>query len=110
MDKERTYKIAKEFNIVENVQKLENELLQVKGVVRVEFDLCGFYDNLNQVIFLTKYDIATDSKDYFNQRRELINNVLEVANNNGLKRTEDSIEDYGTHFYFVMRCNKNWSK
>lgn len=110
MKKERQHMIAKEFNILENVKKLESELLQIKGVVEIEFDLCGFYDNLNQVIFLTKYDIPSNSINYFSQRKELVNRVLEVAENNGLKRTKDNIEDYGQHYYFVTKCNKDWIK
>ncbi|WP_346938121.1 hypothetical protein [uncultured Clostridium sp.] len=105
--KEKQIKIAEEFNIIEKIKKLESDLLQVKGVLNVEFDLCGFYDNLNQVIFLTKYNITND-ENYFEERKNLINNVLKVAQNNGLKRTEDSIEDYGEHFYFVTRCSKEW--
>jgi len=107
--KNKQYIIAREFNIFDRIQKLENEFLQVKGVVEVEFDLYGFYDNMNQVIFLTKYEI-NDNQDYFKTRKELINNVLTVANNNGLTITEDTIEDYGTSFYFVTRCNKEWIK
>lgn len=103
----RTEKIAKEFNIVDKVQKLENELMQVKGCVKVDFDLFGFFDNMNQVIFVAHYDIEAD-KDYFVKRKEFINNILKVANNNGLTRTEDQIEDYGTSFYFVTRYNKEW--
>ena len=107
MIKEKQSKIAEEFNIIEKIKKLENDLLQVKGVLNVEFDLCGFYDNINQVIFLTEYDIVNDG-NYFEKRKNLIDNVLEVAQNNGLKRTEDSIEDYGKHFYFITRCSKEW--
>jgi len=105
--KEKQIKIAEKFNIIEKIKKLESDLLQVKGVVSVDFDLCGFYDNLNQVIFLTKYNIAND-ENYFEERKNLINNVLKVAQNNGLNRTEDRIEDYGEHFYFVTGCSKEW--
>lgn len=108
--KEREINIAKEFNITDNINKLEKELLQVDGVIDVEFDLFGFYDNMNQVIFLAKYDIPVSLENYFPERRRLVNEVIITANNNGLKRTGDSIEDYGEHFYFVMECDKSWIK
>ena len=109
MKKEKGYQIAKEFNILEKVKKLENDLLKIKGVSSVEFDLCGFYDDIYQVIFLTEYDILVDN-DYFKNRKELINRVLETAKENGLTKTEDIIEDFGASFYFVTRCNKDWIK
>lgn len=106
--KERELRTAKQFNIVDKVEKLEKELLEVNGVTEVEFDLDGFYDNMHQVIFLTKYDIPVASENYFELRKQLLNNVIKVANNNGLAKTEDRIEDYGEHFYFVMKYGKEW--
>lgn len=106
----REIKVAKEFHILEKVQKLELELLNVCGVTKVEFDLYGFYDNLNQVIFLTKYHIPVNEKEYFQYRKQLKNKVLVVARDNGLTRTEDRIEDYGEHFYFVTKCDRSWLK
>lgn len=108
--KDREINIAKEFNIISNVEKLESELLQIKGVTQVEFDLCGFYDNMNQVIFLAKYDIPVNLENYYEQRKQLISDVISVANNNGLIRTEDGIEDYGAHFYFVMKHDTSWTR
>ena len=106
--KEKTLYIAKRFSILNKVEKLEKELLKIKGVVEVDFDLSGFYDDLNQVIFLTKYDIPISIENYCQVRKQLINDVLKVANKNGLKRTEDRIEDYGEWFYFVTSCNDDW--
>lgn len=106
--KEREYKIAKEFNIVDMVEKLQSELLQVDGVTEVDFDLSGFYDNLNEVIILTKYSIPCDMEKYFEKRKELKKQVVSIAEGNFLTRTEDSIEDYGEHFYFVFHCFKEW--
>lgn len=63
---------------------------------------------MHQVIFLTKYNIPTASENYFELRKQLINDVIRVANNNGLRRTEDRIEDYGEHLYFVMKYGKGW--
>lgn len=106
--KKRELRTAIKFNIIDKVEKLEKELLEIEGVTEVEFDLDGFYDDMYQVIFLTKYYIPVASENYFELRKQLINDVIRVANNNGLRRTEDRIEDYGEHFYFVMKYGKGW--
>ena len=106
--RERDRRTAKNFKIVDKCEKLENELLQIKRVTEVEFDLDGFYDNIHQVIILTKYDIPVTLDNYYEVRRQLLKAVIKVAANNELTRTEDRIEDYGQHFYFVFRCSKNW--
>ena len=107
--KERTIKTAKSFGILEKVKKLEKELLEIDGVTDVEFDLDGFYDDLHQVIFLTKYDISVADENCFQKRKELIDAVLVVIKNNGLNKTEDTVEDYGEHFYFVTSYGKAWA-
>lgn len=106
--RERELRTAKQFNIIDKVEKLEKELLEINGVTEVDFDLNGFYDNMQQVIFLTKYNIPVTSENYFELRKQLLRDVIKVANNNDLTKTEDRIEDYGEHFYFVMKYGKEW--
>jgi len=108
MKDERTLRTAETYNIAELVNSLETALLEVSGVTDVEFDLDGFYDNMNQVIFLTKYEIPPGSIDYYGKRRRLISEVIDIAKEYGLSRTEDHIEDYGEHFYFVFSCDERW--
>lgn len=105
---ERTKKTAEEFGITDKLEALTSDLMQIKGVVNVEYDLDGFWDNMRQVIFLPKYDIPVEADDYFKQRSEMLKNVLETAKQHGLTRTEDSIEDYGEHFYIVTQHDKSW--
>ena len=93
---------AKRFGILERIEALRADLLLCKFIEKVEFDLSGFYDNLNQVIILTKYDIPTSSPTYYPDRHDLIESVLHIAQEHGLSRTGDMIEDYGKHFYFVF--------
>lgn len=95
---------AERFGILERIEKLRADLLLCKFVEKVEFDLSGFYDNLNQVIVLTKYDIAPGA-DYFMDRYDTIDAVIRTAEQHGLSRTEDLIEDHGTWFYFVFRIS-----
>lgn len=58
--------------------------------------------------FLTKYNIPAELENYFELRKQLINDVIKVANDNGLRCSEDRMEDYGEHFYFVMKYEKEW--
>lgn len=106
----RTERTARHFNIMENIEKLENELLKIDRVTKIDFDLDGFYDSIGQVIFLTKYDIPAEMENYFEVRKQLLENVIKVAKENGLTRTEDRIEDYGEWFYFVMKHNNEWNR
>ena len=105
---EKEYCIAKQFNIINNIKKLESELLRTPYVSKVEFDLNGFYDNMKEVIILVKYDIPVLDENYFLKRKEIIAKVIGASNENGLVRTGDRIEDYGEHFYFVFECSSDW--
>lgn len=89
-------------------KELEQELLQIGRVKKIEFDLDEFYSNIYQVIILATYDIPVTLENYFEARKEVVNNIVNVAGTYGLTRTEDRIEDYGTAFYFVFRCSKEF--
>lgn len=106
--KEREIRTAKKFGILDKCQELEQELLQIGRIKKIEFDLNGFYSDIYQVIILARYDIPITLENYFETRKEVVKNIIKVAGNYGLTRTEDSIEDYGTTFYFVFRCSKEW--
>lgn len=84
MMNEKTRRTAERFNIIDKVEKLQKELLQIDGVIDVEFDIDGFYDNIGDFIFLTKYDIPVNLENYFEVRKQLKQNVIGVAKNNGL--------------------------
>jgi hypothetical protein len=105
--KDRDKNTALHFGIMDKCEKLEKELLQIDGITEVKFDLDGFWSGIYQVIILTKYDIPVSLENY-EVRKSVINQVIKVAKGNSLKRTEDAIEDYGEHFYFVFRCMKEW--
>lgn len=65
----------------------------------------GFYDNLNQVVILAKYELG-----YLDSRTPITQAIIEVCKNNDLYPSGDSIEDYGAHLYFVRRCGKTWKR
>lgn len=100
--KDRHMKTAAIYGILDRIKSIESDLLGIEYVGGVEFDLDGFYDDFDQVIILVKYDIPIASNTYFTDRKRLLISVIEKAKEHGLKRTEDRIEDYGEHFYFVF--------
>lgn len=109
---ENEIKIAESFNILDKCQKLEKDFLRLSRITKVEFDLNGLYDNIYhdniyQVIILVKYEIPMElgPKKYFRIRTNILKKVLEIAQNNQLIRTDDSIEDYGEYFYIVFDCS-----
>ena len=104
---EKSERTAKRFNIYDRILKLEKELLSIEGAVDVIFYLDGFCDVLNELIILVKSDIPVTIGGHWKRKKEFKNDIISIALNNGLSRTQDSIEDYGDHFYFfVMNCNK----
>lgn len=102
----RTEKTAREFGVTEIIRKIENELMTHDGIFEVDFDLDGLYDNLNQVIILVGYKVPFET--YFEDRAKVLQYTVKIAKENGLKRTCDSVEDYGQHLYFVFSC-KEWN-
>lgn len=110
MQRERDIQTAERFGITAQCESLEADLLKIPGVVDVEYDLDGFYDDMHQVIFLTKYDLHPRRPDYWQARREMLHAIISTAEAHGLFPTGDRIEDYGEHFYFVRRCGQGWDK
>ena len=106
--RERDYVTAKRFGVLERIQEFEKKLLEVDHVIDVEFDLDGFYDDIRQVIFLPRYDIPYDTPEYFEVRKTMLQQCLDVAKDFGLNSSGDRIEDYGEHFYIVRSCDKSW--
>ena len=105
---ERTNRIIERYNLTEKIEKLTGDLLKIPNAVGVEYDLDGFLDNIPQVIFLVEYDIPVAAENYFDLRSDLRRDVLTVAREHGLRKSEDLIEDYGKHFYFVFYHDESW--
>ena len=102
MLRERDRKTAEHFGILDRIERLRTDLMEIEGVIDVDFDLDGFWNGIHQVIFLTKYLLPFD--DYFTARNKMVHSILECAQRHGLSKTEDRIEDYGEHLYFVTAC------
>lgn len=103
--KDREYRTAVRFGVLEKLIDIEKELLGVEYIKEVEFDIDGFYDNINYVIVVFKYDVPLHGKDYFNKRHEMLRQMLEIMRQHGCVRTNDAIEDYGEHYYVVTECD-----
>ncbi len=110
MKDNRHREIAKRYNILDKVESLEKDLLKIDGVAEIDWDLDGFLDNLHQVIFLTRYNIPVSVQNYYELRKKLRYEVLITAREHGLTKTEDTIEDYGEHFYWVFHHDSSWIK
>lgn len=108
--RERDRLTAERFGLLEKVENLEQELLKIDHVVDVEFDLDGFYSDIYQVIILPKYDVPVTTPDYFDVRKTMLQNVLDVTREHGLLPSGDGIEDYGAHYYIVRNCDKSWKE
>lgn len=101
--RKREWQTADAFGITYRIEELKRDILAVDGVVDVEFDLDGYWSDIQQIIFLPKYSIPGQLQDYYQRRRVMIACILEVCARHGLTRTEDSIEDYGEHLYIVTK-------
>ncbi len=106
--RDREIETAKRFGVLDRIEALEKELLNIDHVVEVEFDLDGFWSDIRQVIIVPKYDIPVSLPDYYEVRREMLTQILNVAGAFGLNRSGDRIEDYGEHFYIVRECDSSW--
>ena len=108
--REREKKTAERFGVLEMCEKLETQLMSLQACSDVDFDLNGFYDNMNLVCVLVGYDIDVRRDDYFAARKQFLVSVIEVMLKHDLHPTVDCIEDYGEHFYFVRRCGDKWKR
>lgn len=111
MLRERDMETARLYGFADHVEKFQAALYKIKGVEDVDFDLSGFLSDIPYVIFLPKYNVPIAAPDYFEQRRAMLTEIIRVATEFGMTRTEDRIEDYGAHWYIVTRlATEHYSK
>ena len=101
--KDRVLKTAERFGITKRIESITADLLAIPYVTDVDFDLDGFYDDLNEVIILPRYDIPIQSETYCKDLSNVAMSVIEAAKAHGLARTLDKIEDYGRDLYIVFQ-------
>lgn len=95
--------------ILERMQCLEDDLLQIPDIVRVEFDLSD-YPDIRYVIIVPKYDIRADRDDYWDARDRQKDAIRRVCIAHDLYPTGDAWEDMGEHWYIVRRCGNTWPR
>lgn len=101
--------LAEKYGIAKKVQKLEYDLMGIRGVQAVEFDLNGFLDHMQEIIVLTKYHAeGQEFKRYLWHKHRIKAQITNWAEKNGLTLAGDRVEDYGEHFYWVFRCDESW--
>lgn len=102
--------IAERCNIQKAMDKLNKDILSIEGVTECDYDISGYLDDIRQVIIIPKYAIPVDHLHYYKDRERVLNELKKTLRRNGLKRTQDSIEDYGEHFYIVTEPCKGAGK
>lgn len=108
--RESERKTAEKFGVLEMCEKLETQLMSLQECSEVDFDLNGFYDDMDLVCVLVGYDIDICQKSYYNTKRQFLISVIEVMLEHDLHPAGDYIEDYGGLFYFVRRCGDKWKR
>ena len=108
--RERDRETANHFGILERVEDLERDIKKVNHVSNVDFDLDGFWSDIHQVIIIPQYDIPVSDPNYYDVRRKMLQQIIDVANSFGLCDSGDRIEDYGEHLYIVRDCDSTWKK
>ena len=106
--RDRDMRVAVRFGLDKRVKELEAALLAIAHVVEVDIDLDGFLSEIYQLVIVPKYDIPASLPNYFDVRREMLRNILKVAESFGLSNSGDSIEDMGEHYYIVRQCDDTW--
>lgn len=109
MDK-RTIETAQQFGILNKLQQFEKDLLKIEGISDVEYDIDGFWDDINYVILVPRYSIPAELPidDYFAKRKQQLNEIFNCCLKHDLKPTGDRVEDYGEHWYIVRKCGITW--
>lgn len=111
--KDSEKEIANKFGITDNLNKLTNDLMNLEYVTNVEYDLDGYYDNMNAPITLVSFDINVKDKEYditnyLSAKTQLIKQILAVMKNNGVNVEVKEFEDNDTYFYIVA-YSTNWN-
>lgn len=97
--------------IQKHLDKLEQDLLNIKYVTKVDYDLAGYQDGMNAPIILVDYDIPFDIEvgQWFKEKSKLKKSVIQVIEGNGVKVELEEFEDNDTYFYIVS-YHTNWEQ
>lgn len=105
----RTEQAAARLGILQRMQRLEEDILAIGDIVRVEFDISD-YPEIPYVILIPKYNIKPDRDDYWEARYRQKEHIRAVCYEHDLHPTDDLWEDMGEHWYIVRRCGPTWPR
>lgn len=102
---EKQRKIADKYGWADKIGRFQENLLKVQYIEDVVFDLSDLCEPriIKYITFITKYDIPLSVDNYYKLRLNMTNEILQAINKSGFKKTQDKIEDYGEHLYFVVK-------
>lgn len=90
----------------EELSSLEQDILALPGCDKLDIDTHDM-EEIGYIMILPGYEgIPLSDPQYYEKRKQLLNDILRVVKEHGLTRTEDRIEDYGSCWYIVLRTNK----
>jgi len=85
---------------------LKKDILALPGCDKLDMDTRDM-EEIGYIMLLPGYEgIELSDPQYYAKRKQLLKDILRVAKEHGLTRTEDSIEDYGSCWYIVFDTNK----
>lgn len=94
---------AKEFGIYDELKDFENDLLKIKGVKNIDFDLDGMYDNIGFVVIV---DFDIDTEHFFEDRRQIASKVRATALEHEIVAS-DPMELEDNYIYWAVHFKDN---
>ena len=104
----RAERDAEIFGITPKMQSLESDLMRIRGIEHIEFDIRDWGDGIHHVILIPKYDIDVSLPTYYEARRKQLDEIISVCEKHDLFPSGDRIEDMGAHWYIVRTCGNSW--
>ena len=90
----------------DELASLKEDLESIPGCDSVRLHTSDM-KSFGQLIILVGFDdIPVGNDMYYTRRKKLLNSAIKIAEDYGLTRTDDPIEDQGASFYIIFDTNK----
>ena len=92
-----------------NLENLKKDLLKIKNVIKIDYDLSLLNEGLKSIIILIDYEIPNNlqSIQYFKELEQTKKEIFNIIQKYGIKIEFEEFEDNDTYFYIVSYSN-NW--
>ena len=92
-----------------NLENLKNDLLKIKNVTKIDYDLSLLNEGLKGIIIIIDYKIPNNlqSIQYFKELEQTKKEIFDTIQKHGIKIEFEEFEDNDTYFYIVSYSN-NW--